>query len=257
MLKRKVLLFITLLLVIIPTLPIYAETTESNLANKHYEIIIEDDADLLTEVQEQQLKSNLEELSEYGYVLFKTTNIANNSTSLRYIQNYYYSKLQNKSGVAFYIDMNKRQVCACATGGLDKIITSSKCDTIMDNVYTYARKGDYYGCAVETFSQMNRLLSGGKIAESMKYYCNAILSVMVSLFASFGFFMIITGNKRATKKELVNECVISLEHSPIEVAKTGSHRVYSPVSDSSSSGGSSGGGGGGGGFSGSGGSHGF
>ena len=257
MLKRKVLLFITLLLVIIPTLPINAETNDSNLSNKHYEIIIEDDADLLTEVQEQQLKSNLEELSEYGYVLFKTTNIANNSTSLRYIQNYYYSKLQNKSGVAFYIDMNKRQVCACATGGLDKIITSSKCDTIMDNVYTYARKGDYYGCAVETFSQMNRLLSGGKIAESMKYYCNAILSVMVSLFASFGFFMIITGNKRASKKELVDECVISLEHSPIEVAKTGSHRVYSPVSDSSSSGGSSGGGGGGGGFSGSGGSHGF
>ena len=39
--------------------------------------------------------------------------------------------------------MNKRQICACATGGLDRIITSSKCDTIMDNVYKYAPEGEY------------------------------------------------------------------------------------------------------------------
>lgn len=223
-----------------------AATTEINSTSNNYSIIIEDDANLLTEVEEQQLRTEMGVLTEFGYVMFKTTNTANGTSSLRYIQNYYYSKLGNRSGVAFYIDMNKRQVCACATGGLEKIITSSKCDTIMDNVYRYATRGDYYSCAKETFSQMDRLLNGGRIAESMKYYCNAILSVMISLFISYGFYMIITGNRKVSKKDLIDECEVSLEHSPIEVAKTGTHRVYSPVSDSSSGGsfggGSSGGG---------------
>ena len=117
-------------------------------------IIIEDDANLLTKEEKYQLRQKMAVLSEYGYVMFKTTNTTTNYNSLRYIQNYYYSKFGNKSGVAFYIDINNRQVCACATGGLDKIITSSKCDTIMDNVYVYARNGTYYECAKETFSQI-------------------------------------------------------------------------------------------------------
>ena len=222
-------------------------------------IIIEDDADLLTMEEEQKLVSQMIPLTEFGYVMFKTTNTKNTITSLKYIQNYYYSKFENKSGVAFYIDMNQRQVCACATGGLDKIITSSKCDTIMDNVYKYATKKNYYECANQTFLQMNKLLNGEKIAESMKYYCNGIIAIMLSLFATYGFFVVISKNKKATNKELIDECVVSLEHSEIKVKKTGTHRVYSPVSDNSYSGGggSSSGGGGGGGFSGSGGSHGF
>ena len=242
--KVKYLLFTLILLISLQPTFSNAVTAESNSTNNNYSIIIEDDADLLTEIEEQQLRTQMELLTKFGHVMFKTTDTANGTSSLRYIQNYYYSKLGNRSGVAFYIDMNKRQVCACATGGLDNIITSSKCDTIMDNVYTYARKGDYYSCAKETFNQMDRLLNGGKIAESMKYYCNAILSIMISLFVSYGFFMLISGNRKVSKKELINECMISLEHSPIEVAKTGSHRVYSPISDSSSSGGggSSGGG---------------
>lgn len=261
MLKKINYLLLTLVLLISlqPTFS-NAVAVESNSTNSNYSIIIEDDADLLTEMEEQQLRTQMKVLTEFGHVMFKTTNTANGISSLRYIQNYYYSKLGNQSGVAFYIDMNKTQICACATGGLDRIITSSKCDTIMDNVYRYATKGDYYSCAKETFSQMDRLLNGGRIAESMKFYCNAILSIMISLFISYGFYMLISGNKKASKKDLISECDISLEHSPIEVKKTGSHRVYSPVSDSSSSGGSSGGGsfgGGGGGFSGSGGSHGF
>ena len=85
---------------------------------------------------------------------------------------------------------------------------------------------------------MNNLLNGEKIAESMKYICNSIIAIMLSLFASYGFYLLISKNKKATNKELINECKTNLEHSDISVAKTGTHSVYSPVSDSSSSGGS-------------------
>ena len=241
--KKRICLFF---IIFIFFTPFVTQIKASDLTNEYGDsnIIIEDDANLLTKQEKLQLKQKMAVLSEYGIVMFKTTNTTNKYTSLEYIQNYYYSKFGNKSGVAFYIDMNGRQICACATGGLEKIITSSKCDTIMDNVYKYATKSNYYECARETFSQMNKLLSGMKIEESMKYFCNAFLSVMISLFASYGIFMQISRNKKAQKKELVKECDISLEHSDIIIEKTGTHKVYSPIRDSSSSsgGGSFGGG---------------
>ena len=250
----KLLFVIATVLMILPITKVNGMQLDEEINN--YQIIIEDDANLLTDGEEKELRTIMQDLAGFGNVVFKTTSsVKNSSSSLKYIQNYYYSKFKNESGVAFYIDMSERQLCACATGGLDDIITNAKCNTIMDNVYTFASKGNYYMCASETFSQMNKLLNGQKIAESMKYICNAILAVMVSLFASYAFFVMISGNKKASQRELIDECEVFLEHGPIDVKKTGTHSVYSPVS-SSSSGGSSGGGGGGG-FSGSGGSHGF
>ena len=239
MLKKIVALFIIILTLLFPLTKVFAIDTDSY---NGYVIIIEDDANLLKENEKKDLKEKMSKLLEYGNVMFKTTSTSDNYSSLRYIQNYYYSKFKNQSGVAFYIDMNNRQICACATGGLDKTITSAKCDTIMDNVYTYARRGDYYGCALETFSQMDNLLNGRKIAESMKYICNGILSVMISLFASYGIYIMLTNTKKASQNDIIDECEVFLEHTPIIVEKTGTHRVYSPISDSSSSGGSSGGG---------------
>ena len=237
--RKKI--FICLFFILLFIIPISVSASSSN---SDYKIIIEDDADLLSNGDEIELKSIMQPLTEYGNVLFKTTNLYNKSSSESYIRSYYYTVLGNQKGVAFYIDMNQRQVCACASGGLDKIITSGKCDSIMDNVYLYARSGNYYKCASETYSQMYRLLSGGKIAESMKYICNAILSIMISLFTSYSLFMIFSGNKKASQKELIEECTINFEHSPINVVRTGSHREYSPRSDSSSSGGGHSGGGG-------------
>ena len=241
--KIFAILYIMLTLILLPMLKANAIDLSESIATNQYQIIIEDDADILTETEELELKNEMAVLTEFGNVMFKTTNTANNIKALKYIQNYYYSVLKNERGVAFYIDMNQRQVCACATGGLEKVITSAKCDTIMDNVYIYARKGNYFECAKETFSQMNNLFNGNKIAEPMKYICNTILSIMFSLFVTYGFFMLCARNEKATKKEILGQCTASLEHSPVIVTKTGTHSVYSPVSDSSSSGGSFGGGG--------------
>ncbi len=238
MLKKTVIMF----LIIIISLPFTNVYAVENNTSSNYTIIIEDDANLLKENEKKELKTKMSELLEFGNVMFKTTSTSNNYSSLRYIQNYYYSKFKNQSGVAFYIDMNNRQICACATGGLDKTLTSAKCDIIMDNVYTYARRGDYFGCAKETFLQMDNLLNGRKIAESMKYISNSILAIMLSLFTSYGIYILLSNNKKASKNDIIEECEVFLEHTPISVEKTGTHREYSPISDSSSSGGSFGGG---------------
>lgn len=130
--------------------------------------------------------------------------------------------------------------------GLEKIVTSAKCDIITDNVYRYATNKKYYECAADVFSQVDKLLNGQKIAEPMKYICNSILSIMLSLFVTYGLFILCSRNGKASDKEIVNECDSSLKYSPVVVTKIGTHIVYSPISDSSSSDGSFGGSSGGG-----------
>ena len=81
MLKKIV--FIILMICIISILPLSkSKAVETN--NSEYLIVIEDDANLLTEEEEQNLKIKMEELKEFGNVMFKTTNTYNSSSSLRY-----------------------------------------------------------------------------------------------------------------------------------------------------------------------------
>ena len=91
---------------------------------------------------------------------------------------------------------------------------------------------------------MEKVLNGKKIAESMKYICNAILAIMISILLNYGLVQIFMRNKKASYKEILEECNISFSHTPVIANKTGTRKEYSPVRDSSSSGGgfSSGGG---------------
>ena len=256
--RKTIMILCIVILVFVPTIAFSNEGTSKGNVNGR--VLVEDDADLLTPEEKEKITDEMKKLSEYGNVVFKSTNQSTSSDSLSYIKNYYYSKFQNDNGIAFYIDMKNRQICMCATGGLDEKITSSKCNIITDNVYMYATVGKYYLCVSNAFSQACDLLEGRKIAESMKYYSNSFLAMMLSLLISYGLFHFLSNNGKTTKSEIIEECIIKLDNRLIGVNKTGTHTVYVGDSDSSS-GGSSGGGSSssssGGGFSGSGGSHSF
>ena len=223
-----------------------------------YALIIEDDANLLTEEEETLLLEDMKDISNYGNVAFKSTD-SNSSTARQYAENYYYSEFGNNSGMVFLIDMDNRQIYIACSGAIYKAVTTSKANTITDNVYRYASRGDYYGCASNAFAQALKLLQGQAIAEPMKHISNAILSLILAMLI---FFVVITASSRA--KRAGSEIMItgakktsleSTEPNPKFVRET---RRYSPVQRSGGGGGgSSGGGGGGGGFSGGGGGHGF
>ncbi|MBR3002630.1 MAG: TPM domain-containing protein [Clostridia bacterium] len=217
---------------------------EKNLNNESskYKVIIEDDANLLTEVEESQLKAQMNELTEYGNIVFKSIN-DNHSTTASYASKYYHQTLGTQSGTLFLIDMDNRKIYIFSDGENYKTITSSKAETITDNIYTYATKKQYYQCAKEAFSQIYILLEGGKIAEPMKYISNGLIAIMLALFVNFVIFRSVTKAKATGSGELLKECESYFEHTPPEVTETGEHRVYSPIESSS---------GGGGGFSGGG-----
>ena len=220
-----------------------------------YQLVINDNANLLTEEEIEKLKEDMQPLTEYGHIAFETIN-ENYTTTEDYAREKYHSLFGTESGSLFLIDMDNRYIYIFSDGENYKYITNSKADIITDNIYTYATRGEYYECASLAYSQMYTILSGGKIAEPMRYISNIILALVIAFFINFMIIMTTARIPSASNNEVLQNCNIDFDIRNVTGSKTGTHKVYSPPS-SSGGGSSGGGGGGGGGSSGGGGGHGF
>lgn len=247
--NKKILL---LFLLLIPAF-VFTANIRTVYADNTYKLVIEDDANLLSEEEENNLKEIMEPATSYGNIIFKSIN-HNNTTTENYARDYYHHNFGTQSGTLFLIDMDKRNIYVFSDGKNHDAITVNKANIITDNIYTFASKADYYTCAKKAFGQINTILAGGKIAEPMKYISNVIVSLITA--ALVGFLITFFGYrvKKSGNKEIINNSLYSINVNSISGLKTGTHSVYNPPS-SSSSGGSSGGGGGG--SSGGGGGHSF
>ena len=78
--------------------------------NSKYELIIEDDANLLSSNEKQMLEEKMGPLLEYGNIDFKSIDNNPYSFAERYASNYYHSKFQTESGTLFLIDMDNREI---------------------------------------------------------------------------------------------------------------------------------------------------
>lgn len=236
-------------------------TNETNINNNStYKCIIEDNANLLTDEEEKRLYEVMFPLTEYGHIMFKSID-NNDYTTSSYARAEYHEKFNTDSGTLFLIDMDNREIYIFSDGHNYRVINDNKAYSITDNVYRYASNRDYYSCASEAFKQMLELMKGNTIIEPMRYISNALISITIAAFINFFIVMRKSKIKNAHEKEILKNCKIDFNIGDITVRKSGTRRVYSPVSDSSGSsgggGGGSSGGGGGGGSSGGGGGHGF
>lgn len=218
-----------------------------------YQVLIEDDADLLTGEEENRLAELMKEITEYGNAALKT--IDHNSRSTQsYIKEYYSDTFGQGSGTVFLIDMDNRNIWIQSNGRIYRIITTSYADTITDNVYRYAADADYYGCCYEAFSEMLALLQGNRIAQPMKYISNVLLAIIISLFIMYFVVRAMSASKKPNEKELLAATRHQYRLSSPQAVFTHTTKTYSPPS---SSGGGGGHGGGGGGHGGGGGGHSF
>lgn len=239
------------------TLDQYNNSEENVISEKldsGFQLIIDDQADLLSDEEEAKLKQEMVKLTEFGNIAF--VSIDSNSSSTSYFaSSYYHSHFGTDSGSIFLIDMANREIYIFSDGYNYSVITNSKAYIITDNIYKYASYQKYYECAYQAFEQMNTLLSGGKIFEPMRHISNFVLAIVSAFFINFIIVLINSSVKKASNNEIIKTCDVTFNAANIVGRKTGTHRVYSPQS-SGSSGGSSGGGGGGG-SSGGGGGHSF
>lgn len=249
------LLFLILVIVFCYTLnyKVYAVEQYNNEITG-YKVVIDDDANLLTDNEEEKLLARMKEITEYGSVAFKTIRENNTSTEY-YIRQYYYDKFRVGSGIVFLIDMDNRNIWIHSNGDIYDVITSDYADIVTDNVYKYASDREYFECADKAFEQIFALLEGKEIAQPMKYISNILLALVVSFLINYIIVISVSKMKKAKDKELLEYINYKYEFRAPNIEYICSTEKYAPQSSGRSGsrgsrgGGSRGGGGGGGGHS--------
>ncbi|MBR1524854.1 MAG: TPM domain-containing protein [Lachnospiraceae bacterium] len=216
-----------------------------------YEAYIIDDEDLLSEEEETALLNDyLRSVTNYGGAAFVSTS---SSDAEKTAADYCYELFNNESGTTLCIDMGDRRIAIMSSGEIYKHINKSYGYIITDNIYGYATKGDYFGCAEEGFNEIVTVLYGERIAQPMRYISTLLLAVVFALLFNFMYVWMKKGKVSVDSETLIAAAAGAVIGTAVGKNLVSSHKTR----HSSGSGGGSGGGGGGGGFSGGGGSHSF
>lgn len=211
-----------------------------------YEAVIHDDANLLTDEQEQELGWEMQKINAYGHAAF--VSVSENSLSAEsYARSCYTTLFGTQSGTLFLIDMDNRKLWIHSDGELYKVVTTAYAETITDNVYRMASNGEYYECAKEVYREIYALLQGERIAQPMKYISNTLLAMILALLINFGLVCYFTRLRKPSEADILRIIDKHLECTKPTATFTHKTQYYDPIEtdsgSSSSSGGSSGGGG--------------
>ena len=254
---RKILIVLTVLtMALVPLACAAGEELRETNVETGYMLVFHDEAGLVDAAEQEKVLEAMRPVLEYANAGFMTYPAGGSSqNSATKAQKWGDSTFgSNTRFTVFIIDMTNRHLDIYASRPLSGILTAAEENTIADNVYRAASRGDYAGCAEEAFREITNVLKGEKIATPMKYASNALLALIMAILAAF---LLISGWIR-------KEQAVSMPNI-IKGAAAGAATVIvgstlkKVVHHESRSGGGFGGGGGGG-FSGGGGSsggHGF
>ncbi len=247
-----------LILILMTTVILMPVTAKADNPN----VYIQDDADLLTDQEEADLREYLETLNpEVNYVAATSESEEYGTDTHDMLRGYYTQKYDtSEDGIAFIIDMYNREVYISGYGDAKKWISNADCLDITDNIYNYASYEEYYTCMVKAFQQADILVNKGFILRPMRFIVSALVAIVLGFLGTFIFAI----SGRATSQSASDKAVAALM-AGATIAGTAvvfdSRKTKHQSSGSSSSGGGWDSGGGGGGFSGgsdsSGGGHSF
>ena len=91
-------------------------------AAEGYQLIIDDQAQLLTQSEEEALKQDMQGITAYGNVAFLTVNDNHFSTAEEYAKSFYRNHFAKESGVIFLIDMSNRKIWIVCEGAISRTI---------------------------------------------------------------------------------------------------------------------------------------
>lgn len=149
--KNNHILFI--LLFLLSFFLLIQEVKALDIVKPDNELIIEDDADILTISEEENLKNDMKPLLEYGNIAFKSIT-ENSKTAKEFTEEYYTELFNNESGTIFLFDMEHKAIYIYSYGNCYKTITETVAQTIIDRVSSYASNGEYYKCSSETYQEI-------------------------------------------------------------------------------------------------------
>ena len=254
---KKILAFLLILLLLVPVLAA-AETRTNETTG--FIAVLDDSGSLLDTAEYDGVWEAMMPVTEYCNVGFYTCSGSDKTYVMNKAKAWANDNFQGTCTL-FIIDMATRQLAVWSSTDVQKTLTQSKGYTITDNVYKYASRGDYAGCAESAFNQMYKVLKGVNVKGPMRVISNALLALLAAILLAYLFI-----SARMEQEVKVSMPDIITTTAAGAGAVIAAKKLTRKVKHSSSSGGGGfhGGGGGGGfsgggggGFGGGGGSHGF
>lgn len=222
-----------------------------------YTAYIDDEEDLLSSSEKENLLKKLVPLTQYGNVAFLSGRGEYSAATT--IRDFYNEVFYGKSGLIFFIDMENREIRIQSGGAFYRTISSDVANSITDNVYVFASNGDYYRTAAVAFSQVKAKMEGRFVATPMRWISNFFLAIFLGLLFNFTMLLMTWKQNRAGSKAVLGALRPNMILGNREVIMTNQTKVRLSSSSSRrggrSGGGFSGGGRSGGGFSSGGGGH--
>ena len=253
LLKSATALLLALFLIFPQTVVVDAITTDHN-SDSGYDLILDDDADFLTDDEEDSLVEIMTEITDYCNVALVTTTSHSFYSTEDFAADYFDSTFgAHANGTIFVIDRRLNKIFIYSDGDAHKTITNSYAYSITDDTYTYATEShgrDYYTCSYKTMEQILSLMEGRRIAQPMKYICSALLAIILAFLINYFIAMFYSRQKKTSVKTIISSIYANTNITNPRITFSHQAKTYSPPSSSSS-----GGGGGGGGHSGGGGGH--
>ncbi|MBQ6477921.1 MAG: TPM domain-containing protein [Erysipelotrichaceae bacterium] len=223
-------------------------------ADGDYRIYFDDSEDLLSDTEEKMLQEEMKKITEYGNVGFVSVSQYQDTGS--YAKQLYRELFDTQSGFLFVIDMGRRNIWIHSNGAIYRVINKPYANTITDNVYRYASRGEYYECAYHVYEQALTLLEGGRISQPMKYISNLLIALVSALLINFYVLIFSRKNPPVMSSETAHGAMTSavgVNILSLDLIRSKRSRHVESSGGGGFSGGGFSGGGGGGGFSGCGG----
>ena len=146
---------------------------ESSKVSKDYVV---DNADLLTQTEENELSKKLQDISDELQfdVVVVTTNSTGSKTATEYADDYFdyngYGRGSNNDGALFLVDMGDRKWAISTSGYGIEAIVDSALDDMEEEIVPYLKSGDYDGAFNEfadlTYDIVNDAKNGKSYSNS-------------------------------------------------------------------------------------------
>lgn len=180
--------------------PVLAE--ESSKVSKDYVV---DNADLLTQTEENELSEKLQDISDELQfdVVVVTTNSIGSKTATEYADDYFdyngYGRGSNNDGALFLVDMGDRKWAISTSGYGIEAIVDSALDDMEEEIVPYLKSGDYDGAFNEfadlTYDIVNDAKNGKSYSNSTtsttKNHKNIGANLIVAFSIGAGISLII------------------------------------------------------------------
>jgi uncharacterized protein len=137
-------------------------------------VYVYDQADLLTEKEEEKLQDYAEIMKEVWEMnfLIVTTDDAQGKSSMEYADDFYDAHFPEESeidGMAYLIDMDNREIYLSTSGIAIRYLTDDRIEKVLDEAFACVAEGDYYGTFKAFFDESEKFLYKGIPEDQYNY----------------------------------------------------------------------------------------